>query len=43
MNIHVPFCEDRLVKPGEMWVRWKSNPIAFPAFDIEWNQKTGDQ
>ena len=43
LNIHVPFCEDRLVKPGEMWVRWKSNPIAFPAFDIEWNQKTGDQ
>ena len=43
LNIHVPFCEDRLVKPGEMWVRWKSNPIALPAFDIEWNQKTGDQ
>lgn len=42
LNTHVPFCEDKLVKPNEMWVRWKSNPIAFPAFDIEWNEGTGD-
>ena len=42
MNTHVPFCEKKLVKPNEMWVKWKSNPIALPAFDVNWQEKTGD-
>ena len=33
-NTHVPFCENRLVKPSELWIRWKSSPIALPAFDV---------
>lgn len=27
--------------PSEMWVRWKSNPIAIPAFDVWYDEKTG--
>lgn len=38
----MPFCENALRKPSELWVKWKSNPIALPAFDIEWTKKTGD-
>ena len=41
-NISVPFCESKLVRPNELWVRWKSNPIAIPAFDVNWQEKTGD-
>jgi len=41
-NTHVPFCESKLVRPNELWVRWKSNPIAIPAFDVNWQEKTGD-
>ncbi len=33
-NTHVSFCENKLVKPNELWIRWKSNPIAIPAFDV---------
>lgn len=41
-NTHVPFCENRLIHPKELWVKWKSNPIAMPAFDVKWQEKTGD-
>ena len=41
-NTHVPFCESKLVRPNELWVRWKSNPIAIPAFDVNWQEQTGD-
>ena len=41
-NTHVPFCESKLVHPKELWVKWKSNPIAMPAFDVKWQEKTGD-
>lgn len=41
-NTHVPFCESKLVRPKELWVKWKSNPIAIPAFDVKWQEKTGD-
>ena len=41
-NTHVPFCESKLVRPNELWVRWKSNPIAIPAFDVNWQEKTND-
>ena len=41
-NTHVPFCESKLVHPKELWVKWKSNPIAMPAFDAKWQEKTGD-
>ena len=40
-NEHVPFCDNRLVVPSEMWIRWKSNPIALPAFDVK-IEKTND-
>lgn len=26
-----------------MWIRWKSNPIALPAFDLYYDRKTGDE
>lgn len=42
MNTHVPFCESKVVRPNELWVRWKSNPIAIPAFDVNWQESTGD-
>ena len=41
MNTHVPFCDNVLVKPAELWIRWKSNPIAVPAFDVKYGQNTG--
>lgn len=41
-NTHVSFCESKLVRPKELWVKWKSNPIALPAFDVNWQEKTGD-
>lgn len=31
-----------MIKPSELWIRWKSNPIAIPAFDIEYDIKTSD-
>ena len=40
-NREVPFCDNRLVKPSEFWIRWKSNPLALPAFDLWYDQKTG--
>lgn len=42
LNTHVPFCESKLIHPKELWVKWKSNPIALPAFDVNWQEKTGD-
>lgn len=42
-NTHVSFCEDKLRRPNEMWIRWKSNPIALPAFDLYYDRKTGDE
>ena len=42
-NTHVSFCDDRLRKPSELWIRWKSNPIALPAFDVYYDEKAGDQ
>lgn len=41
-NTHVPFCENKLKIPCELWVKWKSNPIAIPAFDVNWQEKTGN-
>ena len=41
-NTHVAFCEDKLRKPSELWIRWKSNPIAFPAFDVYYDEQVGD-
>ena len=29
-------------RPSELWIRWKSNPIALPAFDALYDRKTGD-
>ena len=37
------FCDDPLRKPSELWIRWKSNPIALPAFDVYYDLKVGDQ
>lgn len=41
-NIYVPFCDNKLKKPSELWIRWKSNPIAIPSLDVDYDQKTGD-
>lgn len=41
-NTHVQWCEDELVHPTEIWIRWKSNPIAIPAFDPRYMSGTGD-
>ena len=41
-NIYSNVCDNTLVKPSELWIRWKSNPIAIPAFDIEYDVKTSD-
>ena len=41
-NKNVSFCSNALRMPSEMWVRWKSNPIATPAFDVWYDVKTGD-
>ena len=40
-NLHVPFCEHVLDIPSELWIRWKSNPIAIPAFDA-WYDRSGE-
>ena len=40
-NTKVPYCENKLRKPSELWIKWKSNPIAMPAFDIYCERKTG--
>ena len=40
-NREVPFCDNRLVRPSEFWIRWKSNPIALPALDMWYDRKTG--
>ena len=42
-NTHVPFCENQLRKPSELWIRWKSNPLAIPAFDVYYDEQVGDQ
>lgn len=42
-NTHVEFCDNKLVKPAELWIRWKSNPIAIPAFDLLYDKETGDE
>ena len=42
-NMYSNVCDNRLVKPSELWIRWKSNPIAVPAFDIEYDVNTTDQ
>ena len=31
------------MKPNELWIRWKSNPIAVPAFDVYYDENTGDE
>ena len=41
-NREVPFCDNNLVKPCELWIRWKSNPIAVPALDVWYDEDTGD-
>jgi hypothetical protein len=41
-NTHVQFCEDRLRIPCEFWIRWKSNPIAVPAFDVFYDENADD-
>ena len=33
-NTHSSLCDCTLMKPSELWIRWKSNPIALPAFDV---------
>ena len=38
----VSSCENTLVKPSELWIRWKSNPIALPAFDVWYDRLTTD-
>ena len=40
-NEHVSFCENRLSIPSELWIRWKSNPIALPALDAWYDRETG--
>jgi len=42
-NENVPFCEDTIKIPGELWIRWKSNPIAMPAFDVLYSRERGDE
>ena len=42
-NSNVAFCEDRLRKPSEFWIRWKSNPIALPALDVYYDKGVGDE
>ena len=37
------FCEDKLRKPSEFWIRWKSNPIAMPAIDALYDKEVGDE
>lgn len=41
-NTHVSSCDNPLVKPSELWIRWKSNPIAIPAFDARYDELTED-
>ena len=41
-NTHAMFCDNPIVRPSELWIRWKSNPIALPAFDLLYDQNTGD-
>ena len=42
-NMYSNVCDNRLVKPSELWIRWKSNPIAVPAFDIVYDVNTDQQ
>ena len=42
-NTHCSFCDNSLKRPSELWIRWKSSPIAFPAFDVYYDQKVGDE
>ena len=42
-NVDVHFCDNSLVMPSELWIRWKSNPIAMPAFDVDYDKEIGDQ
>lgn len=42
-NLHVPSCVNSLRMPSELWIRWKSNPIGLPAFDVMYDQETGDE
>ena len=41
-NEHVPFCSNAPNSPSELWIRWKSNPIAMPAFDVWYDKSIGD-
>lgn len=41
-NKQVSFCGNTLRRPCELWIRWKSNPIAMPAFDALYDRKTSD-
>ena len=41
-NTHVSFCDNKIQLPSELWIRWKSNPLALPAFDVYYDEKTGD-
>ena len=38
-NSNVAFCDSSLKHPSELWIRWKSSPIALPAFDVLYDQK----
>lgn len=39
-NIHVQSCSNDFKRPCELWIRWKSNPIAIPAFDVDYDKAT---
>ena len=39
-NTHVSFCENSPMIPAELWIRWKSSPIAIPAFDLNYDKLT---
>lgn len=42
-NKEVSSCDNSLRRPSELWIRWKSNPIAVPAFDLLYDRKTGSR
>jgi hypothetical protein len=41
-NENVAFCSNPLKRPSELWIRWKSSPIALPAFDVLYDNDSGD-
>ena len=43
LNEFCSACGTELGMPSELWIRWKSNPIAMPAFDVYYDLPTGDE